>query len=161
MYRSHRGIHFPAFRAEYFTLIHSDLENYDSALEKALLFLSMDYGYGLKLRSEQKGWSFVRRLTDLTMIATDEESFSFKTAVLCGQQSQWQDNAPQSKDSLSSRKTTDVSAPKEWSRLRKILHSCCGFSSNYNTDLYWEGSRSQLSVRIQHPADYSAKYCRG
>lgn len=82
MYGSHRGIHFPAFRAEYFTLIHSDLENYDSALEKALLFLSMDYGYGLKLRSEQKGWSFVRRLTDLTMIATDEESFSFKTAVL-------------------------------------------------------------------------------
>lgn len=82
MYRSHRGIHFPAFRAESFTLIHSDLENYDSALEKALLFLSMDYGYGLKLRSEQKGWSFVRRLTDLTMIATDEESFSFKTAFL-------------------------------------------------------------------------------
>ena len=28
-----------AFRAEYFTLIHPDLENYDSPLEKVLLFL--------------------------------------------------------------------------------------------------------------------------
>ena len=84
MYRSHRSIHFTAFRAEYFTLIHSDLENYDSALEKALLFLCMDYGYRLKLRSEQKGWSFVRRLTDLTMIATDEEGLSSNCSLALG-----------------------------------------------------------------------------
>ena len=84
MYRSHRSIHFPAFRVEYFTLIHSDLENYDSALEKALLFLCMDYGYRLKLGSEQKGWSFVRRLTDLTMTATDEESFSSNCSLVLG-----------------------------------------------------------------------------
>ena len=65
-------------------MIHSDLENHDSALEKALLFLCMDYGYRLKLRSEQKGWSFVRRLTDLTMIATDEEGLSSNCSLALG-----------------------------------------------------------------------------
>ena len=153
MYRSHRGVHFPAFRAEYFTLIHSDLENYDSALEKDLLFICMDYGYRLKLRSEQKGWSFGTWDSNTIRAAAQSVQVANKANGRITHPSQ-KIHLAQEKQPMYQRLNNDP----DWEKFSTVAVASVQTTT---TDLYWQGSRSQLSVRIQHPADYRTKYCRG
>ena len=126
--------------------------------------------------------SIVRSLSDLTIVATDEERFTSKTAdLLCDlhvqqqhyqsgctvckrQQSQWKNNrisCSSPKIHSSQEKQSILSVPKEWYWqliYSAILYSCFGFSLSYNSDLYitiWGNSTSCK----QRPAQNKAGNC--